>query len=111
MRHDHDGPGGDHLEIAGRDFTLLVRRVHGLSPAALRRRREALNTWLAEIRELTAVAAGRSMPILPIVAEHALADAVVVVGTDLLAVLTCRPDDAVTQGFARATGTALEATR
>jgi hypothetical protein len=108
---DPVGLAGDPLEAAGREFTTLVRRVSGLSPAALHRRREGLDRWLAEVRELTAAVVHRALPILPVVADHSVTDAVAVVGSDLLAVLADHRDDAVALDLVRVTRAALEETR
>jgi hypothetical protein len=108
---DHELLAGDWLEVAGREVTTLVRRVRGLSPAALGRRREVLDRWLEEARDLTVVAAKRPMPALPDVADHSVADAIAVVGSDLLAALTERPDDAVARALLGVTRAALDATR
>jgi hypothetical protein len=108
---DPVGLAGDPVEAAGREVATLIRRVYGLSPAALHRRREALDRWLAEVRDLTAVATSRSMPTLPIVADHSIADAVAVVGSDLLALLADRRDDDIALRLAHVTRSALDKTR
>jgi hypothetical protein len=111
VRPDGEDPPADPMEAAEQEFTTLVRRVHGFSPSALRRRRDELHRWLAEVRELTALAARRSMPALPEIADHAVAAAVAVVGGDLLDVLADGRNDDIALRLARVTRAALDATR
>ena len=59
---------------------LLVRRLRGLTPRAWAARRDVVRRLLVELAELSAP--GRRLPDLP---DHALGDAVAVLGRDALA--------------------------
>jgi hypothetical protein len=87
-----DGRYEEQLALAGDELDRLVRRLRNLSPGAWRLRREPVVAALGRLAELTALAERRTVPKPPTVAEHALADAMAVIGGDVIVALTTSRD-------------------
>jgi hypothetical protein len=68
-------------------------------------------TALAQLADISSYAAGRQPQALPLVADHALADALVVLGGDALEGLAVRPDDVALTAVIALFEDALGATR
>jgi hypothetical protein len=83
----------ERLSLARGELARLTLRLRSLSPLAWRSRRKAVITSLARLAAISGRAEHREMPAVPVVADHALADAVAVIGGDVLIALTARPDD------------------
>jgi hypothetical protein len=82
------------------DLDRLVRRLRHLSPREWERRRDAVRATLEALAAMTAP--GHELPVLP---DHALADAVAVLGADAL------DEPAHAEGAARLLRDALAQTR
>ena len=66
---------------------------------------------LAQLADISSAAAGRAPQALPPVADHAFADALQVLGGDVLEGLAVRPDDATLTAVIELFEEALDATR
>jgi uncharacterized coiled-coil protein SlyX len=93
------------------DLELLVRRLRSLSPAAWRSRRTAVEELLAAMERLTAEAEQRPARPVPEVADHALADAVSVLGTDAIVAIEAKQDARRMATFGSKLTSALRSTR
>jgi hypothetical protein len=107
-------PGDDvdrSLVLAAADLERLVRRLRRLTPQAWRPRREPAMALVVALTEIAARAERlppRPAPRLP---NHAVGDAVAVLGADALAALTVRPDRELLRLLAAELQAALDATR
>jgi hypothetical protein len=99
------------LSLARGELARLVLRLRSLSQAAWRPRRKSVISALGKLAELCGLAEQRGVPTLPAVADHALADAVAVIGGDALAALTVRPDEEILAAVVAAMREALTLTR
>jgi hypothetical protein len=86
---DYDG----RLALASADLARLERRLRALSAAASASQRATVMTTLGRLAEVSASAAGREQQALPPIADHALADALVVLGQDAVESLATHPDE------------------
>jgi hypothetical protein len=102
----------DHrIALASGELARLVLRLRSLSPLAWRSRRKAVIAALRRLAELSGRAEQRVVPAVPAVADHALADAVAVIGGDTIAALVARPDDDLLAEVVAVMREALELTR
>jgi hypothetical protein len=101
----------EQLALARGELARLVLRLRSLSPAAWRTRRKATLATFARLAEISATAEHRRMPALPKVADHALADAIAVVGGDAIAALATEPDADLLSAVVATLREALETTR
>jgi hypothetical protein len=106
--------GGDYRErlaLANDELARLVRRLRSLSRLAWLSRRGAVETALVRLGEIAAFVEKRTAPTLPIIADHALADAMAVIGGDAIAALEAVRDQEQLAAVTVSLRTALEATR
>jgi hypothetical protein len=82
----------EQLAVANDELARLVRRLRSLSRLAWLSRREAVELALRQLAEVTAHLEGSVLPALPTIADHALADAMAVIGADCIAALTAQVD-------------------
>jgi hypothetical protein len=101
----------EQLALARGELARLVLRLRSLSLAAWRTRRKAALVAFGQLAELSAQAEHRRMPGLPKVADHALADAIAVVGGDAIAALGAEPNADLLAAVVAALREALETTR
>jgi hypothetical protein len=101
----------ERLSLARGELARLALRLRSLSPLAWRPRRKVVVQTLSRLAELGGRAEHREVPAVPIVADHALADAVVVIGGDAIAALAAEPDDDLLDAFVALVQEAREATR
>jgi hypothetical protein len=101
----------ERLSLARGELARLALRLRSLSPLAWRSRRKVVVATLNRLAELAGQAEHRELPLVPPVADYALADAVVVIGGDAIAALAAEPDDDLLDGFVAAVQEAREATR
>jgi hypothetical protein len=99
------------LSLARGELARLVLRLRSLSQAAWRPRRKSVIAALARLAELSGLAEHRAVPPVPAVADHALADAVAVIGGDALAALATDPDEEILAEVVAAMREALTLTR
>jgi hypothetical protein len=99
------------LALAEAELERLVRRLRSLSAAAWRERRPPVLLALGRLAQLTALTEQRKLPVLPELADHALADAVAVIGGDVLVVLASRRDDSLLAELIVEIRAAMDATR
>jgi hypothetical protein len=105
-------PGYDErLARATADLTRLERRLRALSAAAWVPRRAVVLAILVQLADLSAFADGRERQGLPPIADHAIADALVVLGGDAVESLAAKPDDGILTSVIELLEGALEATR
>ncbi len=99
------------LVLARGELARLVLRLRSLSPPAWRSRRKSAVAAVDRLADLSGRAEGRPVPPVPAIAMHALADAVAVVGGDVLAALSDSPDDDLLTAVVETIREALEQTR
>ncbi len=97
------------LAVAAEDFGRLVRRLRSLSRRGWQDRREAARAALAGLVALSARLEGVEL-VPPTVPDHVLADAIAVVGGDVLDAVGQEGSDELA-AFARIIASALEQTR
>jgi hypothetical protein len=88
-----DGRFDEQLALARDELARLVRRLRNLSPTAWTARRAPVLLALSRLAAVGALAEQRAMPELPEIADHALADAMAVIGSDVIFVLAGAPPD------------------
>jgi hypothetical protein len=101
----------ERLALARGELARLVLRLRSLSPPAWRTRRAGVLAALSRLAQLSGHAEDRAVPPLPTIADHALADAVAVIGGDAVATLGVRADDDLLTDVVAALREALEASR
>jgi hypothetical protein len=107
-----EGDGYDErLALADGELARLVRRLRSLPPASWDRRRRAILMVLDQLSAVTAAAENTAVPALPDLPDHALADAVAVLGGDVIVALNVRPDGDLLASFTAAVRGALNASR
>jgi hypothetical protein len=82
------------VALASQDLERLVRRLRGLSALAWRTRREPVEALLEQLERTTASIEDRPPKPIPILPDHALADAVSVLGHDVVSALVREVDGA-----------------
>jgi hypothetical protein len=100
----------DELAAAADGLSLLVRRLRSLLPRPLADRQEAATTALTGLAVLSARLDGRTHA-SPIVAGHVVADAIAVVGADVLDSLAVSQDPVCLAELRRLVEVALDQTR
>jgi hypothetical protein len=98
------------LATASGDLERLVARLSRLSPLAWRSRREAIDGLLETLVAICESQQGRSF-LAPVLDAHVLADAVAVIGRDIVDTLGLAPDFEQIAELHRAIAAALAATR
>ena len=98
------------LAVARDDLDRLVRRLRHLSPAAWRSRRAAVVALLERLADLGGTFAIWPERMLPDLPDHALADAVAVLGGDLLEVVPVVGGGDVLEPLRQAIGECLSRT-
>jgi hypothetical protein len=93
------------------DLGHLVHRLRGLSRLAWSTRRDSVEEALRRLIVISSALEGRRPPALPGIDDHALGDAITVVGQDAKEALSRTRDEARLDAAAAAIRTALEATR
>jgi hypothetical protein len=88
-----DGGYDGHLALAGDELAELVRRLRSLSPQAWTPRRAGVQAAVARLAELVGRAEGHPTGPLPAIPDHALADALAVIGGDAIVALEADRDD------------------
>ena len=101
----------ERLSLARGELGRLILRLRSLSLPAWRPRRLAVIDALTRLAELSGRAEHRDLPAVPAVADHALADAVAVIGGDVVVALAADPDDGLLAEFVATVQAAREATR
>ncbi len=101
----------ERLALARGELARLVLRLRSLSLPAWRTRRAGIVAALGRLAELSGCAEDRAVPTLPMIADHALADAVAVIGGDAVATLSVRTDEELLSAVVAALRDALEASR
>jgi hypothetical protein len=79
----HQDPGDAFAEVEA-NLGLLIRRLRRLSPNAWRSRRAPVEDLLAGLEKIAAQLEGRPPRPVPALPDYALADAVAVVGGDVV---------------------------
>jgi ABC-type transporter Mla subunit MlaD len=92
------------------DLDRLTRRLRTLSTRALNDRSPAVRAALDALAHLSAALAGRTAP-SPTVADHVLADAIAVIGWDVVTLAVERTDLPALETADRIIQVALSATR
>jgi hypothetical protein len=92
------------------DLARLVRRLRSLSPRSWQPRRPVANSLLAGLVELSASLERRPLE-PPGVPDHVLADAVAVIGGDVLAAITAMQDQDALAAVSDLLRNALDGTR
>jgi hypothetical protein len=108
---DADGAYNEQLALATDVLARLVRRLRSLSRSAWLSRREAVEIALMRLVAITSRMEGLMPRALPSIADHALADAMAVVGGDALAGLEVTVDSSSLADVIAELRAALEATR
>jgi hypothetical protein len=108
-----DAAGDDEAQIAllRQDLERLVRRLRGLSPLAWRTRRGPVQAALRDLEWTTASIESRPPATMPEIADHALGDALAVIGNDALVALSSSRDDEQVAVVARSLRFGLDQTR
>jgi hypothetical protein len=99
------------LVLARGELARLVLRLRSLSPPAWRSRRKAVVDTIGRLAEMSGRAERRDVPAVPVIAVHALADAVAVIGGDAIAALADSPDEDLLTEVVTALREALDLTR
>lgn len=114
MAYRQSVPGGDafqpDLAAATTDLERLVRRLRSLSQRSWRERRAAAQAALDGLAALDARLEGRQLD-TPTVPEHALADALAVIGGDVLDAIAMLDDRSALDTTIHLLEVALERTR
>jgi hypothetical protein len=102
---------GDRVALAGEELDRLTRRLQGLSQSGLCARREAVEAVLAALAVVAASAGGRGLARLPAIPDHALVDALTVIGHDALDAISAARDDPRLTALIESLQVALDTTR
>lgn len=108
---DEDGPYEARLRQVRGDLDHLVGRLRSLGTLSWKARRAAVKELLDRIGDLAAQAEHRTPRRVPDLPDHALADALVVLGADLISALAIATEPDVLDAAGRAIDAALAATR
>jgi hypothetical protein len=103
-------PSDEDLRAAAADLDLLVRRLRLFTPRTWRSHRESIQALIAELVRLSSLIESRNLPV-PELPDHVLADAVAVIGTDLLSPTDVSMPAGVLAELRTALSDALTATR
>lgn len=98
------------VAAASDDLERLVARLSRLSPLAWRSRREPIEELLRRLVAICERQQGRSLA-APVLDAHVLADAVAVIGREVVETLQSVPDTDQLASLRTAIGAALAATR
>jgi hypothetical protein len=99
------------LGLAAAELTRLIRRMSSLSGRAWATRREPAVALLTELAALDVALEGAGPHQLPVLPDHALADALAVIGGDVLEALVAERDPATLDRVVADLRTAWAATR
>jgi hypothetical protein len=101
----------EQLALAEAELERLVRRLRSPSTSAWRSRRAPVEACLERLVQITAAAERRAMPKLPRIADHALADAMVVIAGEALSALAANRQASAMASMVAELREALESTR
>jgi hypothetical protein len=82
------------LGLVAAELTRLIRRLSSLSGRAWSSRRDPVHSLLGQLAALGAVVEGSPSHVVPELPDHGLADALAVIGGDLLEALVTHRDPA-----------------
>jgi hypothetical protein len=102
---------GSRLEEFESNLGQLVRRLRGLSAMSWSRRRDAVEEALGGLEAITAALDDRPLRAVPEIPNHALADALDVIGADASGALHCAHDDVQLDAALALIRAALDVTR
>jgi hypothetical protein len=101
----------DLLAAAAGDLDRLVRRCRSLTARGWEARRQPVTALLTKLAELSRLAEHGDAHVVPELPDHALADAVAVIGTDVIEALHLVPDSDLVERLGDALCASLDATR
>jgi hypothetical protein len=99
------------LALLGDELARLERRLRGMSAAAWRSRTEIIRALLVDLVAIEAGVRDTSPHELPVIADYALADALVVIGGDVVEALVVSQGDRRVEEALSIVRSSLAATR